>query len=1600
MNGRRQETLGVTYSDVLEAGAREIATSQRIGSKPVAIDFERQADESVVARVTDRRGHIWRVEHAPAGHVKVVRLAENATSDANTAPSTAPPTGPVASGPFETTREYGAGADGLPTRIERPGKEAESRDYPTIRLQGDRRAAANVVRSTVTAAPPADAPAKSAPLSLTTTAAYDEATNALLELTEPGGLKTATEFFTDKGLPRSVTPPATLGVQLGPDGKPLEVGRKTYFDYYDDAKKGRLRTVRDPANISRRLEYFDEADPARGFVRRVLRLPGEEVEVTYDRRDARGNVLRATNARGVVTEYVVDEYDRVVEERRGVASEVADGGPRPWLTIQRAFDEDGNVESERLTDGATGRTKKVRNAWDALGRLVSRTENEGTPEERTTSWEYDSAGNLVVTTDPEGARTVVTYDARGLAVAVRREPAPGHGETPTTTVTFLRDARGNVIEEFDGVNTRRKFEYDGLGRLVKSTSPRGAATTTEYDEASRPWRLTTVSRDGKPLRKLENSYSPAGDVVVARETVFSEDGQEKATVETRAGYDGRRRVTEKVDPLGRITQWVYRDENHQADVIDAAGNSVTTTRDLNGNLVLIEAKEKLPGGGFETLVTTATWDALDRKDSETDPLGKKTRFEYDGFGRLVSRTDPEGVRTEFGYDLLDRLVRKVDDAAGLALETLTEFNRWDLPVALTDAGQALRSHELRLKTRYEYDGLGRSVKTSWADGRSRASFYNGDGTVSRTLDERGNETTFLYGPDDQVERAAVSRSAGTPGYTFEETRFDDLGRPVEWTTDGGIGGALHTTRRSYDSRGLVLSEQLDGLVSSHGYDLAGNRTTSAYPSPGRTLIRQFDSRNALSNLSDAGLSSGTPSLRATFDPWGASRTASIRRPSGIETRLSYDAGRRVSSMETRLGAVATPAHDLRYGWGDAGELLSETRPHEAGRADVFAYDRAYRMTAAGISQQPSGTPDTEGRNALVLGLGRVHTLDTVTRRLDGIATTSSRQTTARHQYTLFQGQARDHDLSGNETLGGGTRFEWDARNRLVRAVTSTGTTVEFGYDALGRRVERRQSTAGEVVGSRFVYDGFELVQEWACSRDCAGANSSYALSKEYLPTEAVDRPLEVVSHTANGPPEGSRFLLFGNLTGSIGLVTDDSGRPVERIRYLPHGQATFDLPVSVRSVVGAGPGALRVELAYAFDPATVNAANVVLLDRDGARIPAAASPAADGRTIEVAAAGLNDGTAVRLVLSSALTDRWGGSNGIDSTTAFTYRTSGSLFERNDFPLDRTSRVGLSRLWQGLEYDTALGLYYVRNRWYDPATGSFLSPDPLGFPDGLNQFTWPHANPWMQDPWGLRVTVKAEIPGAPVNPLPSVDLETGRHPFLDEALLGPLSSLENAGRKVVNTLANAFWAMGRGLDRLDEKAWENGIACRGCTSFGIDIATLLSGTREAQTTFQMLDDYGRALGARPPPNASTPPVAGETQSTRIGREAHGGFAEADRSSGLFSDVSSPITDRAGNPIQVPRRVDLKTGKPQPGSPLQEAIPDAVSYDRFELILDYKPMGRPIAKDRQEIIRFIKAYEAREGRLPKRIAVPRYDPQTGELVKTDLFVPGDFLPKTGP
>ena len=83
-----------------------------------------------------------------------------------------------------------------------------------------------------------------------------------------------------------------------------------------------------------------------------------------------------------------------------------------------------------------------------------------------------------------------------------------------------------------------------------------------------------------------------------------------------------------------------------------------------------------------------------------------------------------------------------------------------------------------------------------------------------------------------------------------------------------------------------------------------------------------------------------------------------------------------------------------------------------------------------------------------------------------------------------------------------------------------------------------------------------------------------------------------------------------------------------------------------------------------------------------------------------------------------------------------------------------------RIWGGLSLDTLsscteaacnrskykgalhigeeAGIYYMRNRWYEPHTGRFLSEDPIGLEGGINLYAYAGNDPVDRaDPSGLR-----------------------------------------------------------------------------------------------------------------------------------------------------------------------------------------------------------------------------------------------------------------------
>ncbi|MGD9160247.1 MAG: RHS repeat-associated core domain-containing protein, partial [Desulfobacteraceae bacterium] len=63
------------------------------------------------------------------------------------------------------------------------------------------------------------------------------------------------------------------------------------------------------------------------------------------------------------------------------------------------------------------------------------------------------------------------------------------------------------------------------------------------------------------------------------------------------------------------------------------------------------------------------------------------------------------------------------------------------------------------------------------------------------------------------------------------------------------------------------------------------------------------------------------------------------------------------------------------------------------------------------------------------------------------------------------------------------------------------------------------------------------------------------------------------------------------------------------------------------------------------------------------------------------------------------------------------------------------------------YDSETGLHYNYHRYYDPSTGRYLTPDPIGLSGGINLYTYVENNPinWI-DPEGHSIVGKVVVLG--------------------------------------------------------------------------------------------------------------------------------------------------------------------------------------------------------------------------------------------------------------
>ena len=100
----------------------------------------------------------------------------------------------------------------------------------------------------------------------------------------------------------------------------------------------------------------------------------------------------------------------------------------------------------------------------------------------------------------------------------------------------------------------------------------------------------------------------------------------------------------------------------------------------------------------------------------------------------------------------------------------------------------------------------------------------------------------------------------------------------------------------------------------------------------------------------------------------------------------------------------------------------------------------------------------------------------------------------------------------------------------------------------------------------------------------------------------------------------------------------------------------------------------------------------------------------------------------------------------ETSTGFYLRNAfGKAESGSTFASSLETHLGVGFAGAGTPTSAAGGYVYLRNRWYDPGTGRFLSQDPIGLAGGVNLYAYAANNPTSySDPSGLTSCCEAVL----------------------------------------------------------------------------------------------------------------------------------------------------------------------------------------------------------------------------------------------------------------
>jgi RHS repeat-associated protein len=461
----------------------------------------------------------------------------------------------------------------------------------------------------------------------------------------------------------------------------------------------------------------------------------------------------------------------------------------------------------------------------------------------------------------------------------------------------------------------------------------------------------------------------------------------------------------------------------------------------------------------------------------------------------------------------------------------------------------------------------------------------------------------------------------------------------------------HSTQNIFDVFSDITGKTLpDGsLQESRTYDASGNLTQLTHFS-GKTTTYAYDALNRLTTRTPDPTLVTEPVVSYTYTPTG--KHASTTDASGTTTYV-YDA-------LDRQTAKVTPEGTLNYTYDLAGNVASIYSSSLHGASMAYTYDSLNRLSTVVDNNLPAG------QNTTTYAYDTASNLVTVTYP-NGLQST----------------------------------IQYDSLNRLTSLASSTAS-YNYQLGATGNRTGATEQSGRTLAWN---YDGIYRLTSEAVGNDPSGGNGE------------VDYTLDPVGNrtsTNSSLPGVHSVALSGfNLDDWLSPETYDANG-----NTLTTGGKTFayDSENHLMSMNGGAVTMIYDGFGNRVSKTVGNVTTKYLVEDDvnPTGLPQVFEESVNGVVLRTYTYGLQR-ISENQVINNAWTTSFYGYDGFGSVRQLT-NLSGTITDTYNYDafgnlLSSPGPTPNNYLYRGEQYDPDLGLYYLRARYYNPASGRFMSRDP-------------------------------------------------------------------------------------------------------------------------------------------------------------------------------------------------------------------------------------------------------------------------------------------------